>query len=805
MVKSREKLPKAREVPDLIDEMLDKVKAITPDLPAGDLEDLGLPQNTKNVPLWRRAEEARLRYERATEDANKEQARLAAAQEALRYQKESLEELEQELEKKQAELDIREEKLSKDTAALLDRKTAIQEREASAEAGFVEKQDEMLDQVHDQLEKFRRKMGELSKQAVDHEANALEGFQQELWQVRTIGRQQLAQYETQLKEFAEKYQSLLAEKSELDQERRELAEEKRQLESARLELDIENEFLDEDKKTLDQIAERKAAEKVTRLKNERDALREQLKVTRGDLGTLQRQLAAREGAVQILGAKPEDALKELRDLRVKRQELERELSTRPPEANAERLTMLESERESWEGKRSLLEQQIQELRARLSGRQIAAVEIETLRDEKLAYEASNKRLKQALHELRQEIDQELDASGSRVPFPSCMTMEKDKVLQTEPETQGVRDLNTLVNDLQNRVGYAFEETRLYYSLEDLRSFVAGLSMSYLTIMQGISGTGKTSLPMAFAKAVGGEYEVIEVQAGWRDRHDLIGHYNAFERRFYESPFLQAVYKAQCPAYSDRVFIIVMDEMNLSFPEQYFADVISAMERQIATERTINLMTVAVPDDLKPKLRLVDGGREILIPSNLWFVGTSNQDETTKDIADKTYDRAHVLELPNSYEPLDLRKPTASQVISVERLRGAFESAQSIHGKKADKGFEFLSIKGTSGSSLKDILANEFGVGWGNRLEKQFESYVPVVLAAGGTLGEAVDYLLASKILRKIRDRYDVRQDDLEALQQQLSDSWRHLGDSEDGDGHPSKSLAVIEKELDRLQRGGRRA
>jgi predicted kinase len=71
-------------------------------------------------------------------------------------------------------------------------------------------------------------------------------------------------------------------------------------------------------------------------------------------------------------------------------------------------------------------------------------------------------------------------------------------------------------------------------------------MSRLHLLQGISGTGKTSLPIAFASAIGAGCKAIEVQAGWRDRQDLIGHYNAFEKKFYESEFLLALYRAGCP-------------------------------------------------------------------------------------------------------------------------------------------------------------------------------------------------------------------------------------------------------------------
>jgi MoxR-like ATPase len=133
--------------------------------------------------------------------------------------------------------------------------------------------------------------------------------------------------------------------------------------------------------------------------------------------------------------------------------------------------------------------------------------------------------------------------------------------------------------LQHRIAQAEDgATPLYFRLEDIQLLIAGLAMSQLHIFQGISGTGKTSLAKAFAKAMGGHCTDIAVQAGWRDRDDLLGHYNAFEKRFYERDCLQGLYRAQTNAYKDRCNIILLDEMNLSRPEQYFAEFLSALEK-----------------------------------------------------------------------------------------------------------------------------------------------------------------------------------------------------------------------------------
>ncbi len=254
-------------------------------------------------------------------------------------------------------------------------------------------------------------------------------------------------------------------------------------------------------------------------------------------------------------------------------------------------------------------------------------------------------------------------------------------------------------------------------------------MSRLHILQGISGTGKTSLPIAVARAIGAGMELIEVQAGWRDRHDLIGHFNEFERRYYESEFLQALYKAGCPEYADRPFFVVLDEMNLSHPEQYFADLLSALEQRPELQR-LDLMEAAV--DAAP--RLFSEGRKLPIPPNVWFLGTANHDETTMGFADKTFDRAHVMELPIRPEPFDLKETTPRDPISMQALDQAFADARRKHRKVAGLAFAYLR------DQLAQDLGSRFGIGWGNRLERQMLAFVPVVVASGGTAGEAVDHV-----------------------------------------------------------------
>ena len=308
-------------------------------------------------------------------------------------------------------------------------------------------------------------------------------------------------------------------------------------------------------------------------------------------------------------------------------------------------------------------------------------------------------------------------------------------------------------------------------------------MTRLILLQGISGTGKTSLPLAFASAVDAGIEVIEVQAGWRDRQDLIGYYNAFHRHYYATNFLQALYRAGTPAYRDRLFMMVLDEINLSRPEQFFADFLSALEQPMG-DRKLTL----VNDPVTNAPRLMVDGRHLPIPPNVWFVGTANHDESTAEFADKTYDRALVMEMPRKSEvaQFKVKKRGKRNAISYPELEKAFSDAANKHADTVRKATAWL-----RDASFAVMLGQRFRVGWGNRLENHLASYLPVVVEAGGSVGEAMDHLLATKILRKLKDRHDVRASGLEDLQFQIQEAWEKLDKSHP----PERCDALIEDEI----------
>lgn len=293
------------------------------------------------------------------------------------------------------------------------------------------------------------------------------------------------------------------------------------------------------------------------------------------------------------------------------------------------------------------------------------------------------------------------------------------------------DMLTLPQIVTRFVNFAASQLKLYYTEETIRLFFSGLATSKVMILEGISGTGKTSLPYAMGKFFNNGTSIISVQPSWRDRAELIGYFNEFTKKFNETDFLASLYEVSLR--EDPNFI-VLDEMNLARIEYYFADFLSIMEMPDVAEWKIDL--IASPRDDDPK-NVVYG--KFLVPQNVWFIGTANNDDSTFTITDKVYDRAVTLELNNKADYFDAPL-TESYNCSYSYLDSLFERAHNEY-KISDSTFALI-------KELDAFIREKFKISFGNRIMKQLKLFTPVYMACGGTELGGVDFIVTSKILRK---------------------------------------------------------
>ena len=307
---------------------------------------------------------------------------------------------------------------------------------------------------------------------------------------------------------------------------------------------------------------------------------------------------------------------------------------------------------------------------------------------------------------------------------------KDKQTVTGPEA-----LKQFCEDFRN---FAAGTMGLYYDHRTIRAFVSSLSVTKLIILQGISGTGKTSLPYAFGRFAGNDAVIVPVQPSWRDKTDMLGYYNEFTDSFTETELLCKLYEANLRG---GVYMTVLDEMNIARVEYYFAEFLSLLELPDPASRKIEV--VSSRRDSDPAL-LTDG--KLLIPENVWFAGTANNDDSTMAISDKVYDRAMVLELSDRASPFTAPR-VAPEPISALKLEEMFRAARSAYSLSDSARLKI--------AKLDEFLTSRMRVTFGNRVMKQTEQFVPVYIAAGGTENEAIDIILCKKVLRKLENQNPV--------------------------------------------------
>ena len=293
-------------------------------------------------------------------------------------------------------------------------------------------------------------------------------------------------------------------------------------------------------------------------------------------------------------------------------------------------------------------------------------------------------------------------------------------------------LEQLVDDFRC---FAASQLGLYYDVSLLRVFFSGLACGKMLILQGISGTGKTSLAYAWSKFNKLAPCVSSVQPSWRDRTDFFGYINEFTKKFTETTALVEIYSA---LYDDRIHTVILDEMNLARVEYYFAEVLSILEMPDRNEWLISLVTSYDRNDPKK----LENGR-LRLNGNIWYIGTINNDDSTFMVTDKVYDRAMPIDINTKVAPFECREQSAIDLNSTY-LEGLFAKA-CVDNPISDDGLRKV-------EEIDDYMVKHFRISFGNRIMKQLKTFVPVFKACGGDETDAIDYFIAKKILRKLEQQ-----------------------------------------------------
>ena len=216
------------------------------------------------------------------------------------------------------------------------------------------------------------------------------------------------------------------------------------------------------------------------------------------------------------------------------------------------------------------------------------------------------------------------------------TIEEKEDKEAEEITDEIEWLNKIKNSFKE-VGFKFSDRLLY-------AFHTSLKVgdwNPLTVLAGVSGTGKSELPRLYSRYGGINFLPLAVQSNWDSPYSLFGYYNSLEGKFNATSLLKVLYQAQEDAknsISEYLTIVLLDEMNLAHVELYFSELLSKLELLRGSE------------DVKLEIDIAEKNPyEIKLNKNVIWVGTMNEDETTKSLSDKVIDRSNLINFPRPNE------------------------------------------------------------------------------------------------------------------------------------------------------------
>ena len=663
---------------------------------------------------------------------------IVTTEEGEKLLAESLEQMEAYCEKKRKEADDYFEDRKKVADGLEERKQEEIEREV--DKAVKQKEKEMKELIEDAKKEAKQILDDANSEAAEKLAE-LEKRQKELDEKFLEYTKELAQLEASKVSYK---QEVL---EEIKAEMKAISEEKQKLEEEieKIKKDLRKKIADiaalEDDKTFYEeqlsINSVKRAEiasykvQISDLQNSYAELEKLYKEQQEKVNRLTAQIL-------LYGDDPQKALKDNAELLKKVNELQSAISNCPSAEELSQLRETNKKFEALNNKLEILMAEKLELEAENNDLRVSKDEIESLRK-------FIKILELQKAELQKELERniELYSMSTEKVFASLSLIDKEINNEYAHISITLKELcNRFRGYLANRL-----DNPLYYDEKTIRTFIAGFASSRLMILEGLSGTGKSSLPRAFADFMGSKTIEVPVQSSWKDRNDLLGFYNDFKKQYKETEFLKALYRATHD--QNNIYVIVLDEMNLSRIEYYFADLLSVLEKPNVEDWKIELISdyASIAQNNKEAWpKLIHEGK-LQIGDNTWFVGTANKDDSTFIITDKVYDRSVVLNFDKKgeKEKVDSALPIKMNSTDFQQL---LKSASRF--KKSTDETHFKEMIGYLDSEVK----KSFEITFGNRIANQLEVFVPVYLECGGTVDEAIDIMFSRKILRKLEGIYD---------------------------------------------------
>lgn len=550
-------------------------------------------------------------------------------------------------------------KRSETEAALLDSKR--QEMEALSQ--WITKQQakfsSSLESDYRQDEERRRESREQALRDIS-EALAKEREQKLAELAETLKKMEAeanAEIEARKNELAEQEKSLQARIEAATQHEQELRNEQRQVQREGRRLDTREAGLDEREDNLEEEVNNRFASQIEALKSElaaKDVVNKQLQ---GSLANLQLENQELRSIKEGFGDDPFPVMnRKINELEIANQKLRDKVQELPTLEDKDELLRVNNEVEKLRLERENLLRAYNSSKDDLLRAQKLQCDYDMAMVEKSRLERQVENAEQESQLLQEKLNRLMQSAAQASERQERIdSIEKALVDNVKAPLTALEKAATVISELEwlDKIGRNCYDYGFKFPQRILYAFHTALKISdwsTLTVLAGVSGTGKSELPHLYAAFGGLNFLAVPVQPNWDSQESMLGYFNSIDNKFDAQPLLR--FLAQCSSERDgmdnSLNIVLLDEMNLAHVEHYFAEFLSKLELRRNTGRGDEpFVDINIGAGMDPyQLRLT---------RNVLWTGTMNQDETTKSLSDKVLDRGLVINFPRPKELISRKK------------------------------------------------------------------------------------------------------------------------------------------------------
>ncbi|SFW36187.1 hypothetical protein [Selenomonas ruminantium] len=535
------------------------------------------------------------------------------------------------------------------------------------EADYARRQQELQASLQERLEAVQRSLEEQSSRSLKEEAERRQQSWQEHQQhLQENFQQHEAEHQKLMEELRQRQSELTAKDMELEEQRRKneeqaetLAMNERLLAAKRKE--IENREMTLDDEVEDRLEARKEAWEAEkeRLNKEIERLLARQETTESKVAMyrdLDSCLAGRSLAEVM-----ETMRQERRELNEAYQNHQQATDERVAESDKRYQETLARLQEMQRHYQELTQQYQREKQQLLQSEQnaITADKLSIKLDSLEKQLQSEREEKNYYYERFKRISSEFDNGQEREARVAIL--EDPQIRPKEPQSRfALSDYEGAAQEINwlNHIEASCRDFGIVFPQRILYAFHTAMKTaewSPLTVLSGVSGTGKSELPRLYAAFGGMNFLGVSVQPNWDSQESMLGFFNSIDNKFDAQPVLRFLVQSQkarteeCPyGLQDTMNLVLLDEMNLAYVELYFAEFLSKLEsRRGRDDEDVPSLDVKLGAGQKPY--------ELKLGRNVLWSGTMNQDETTKALSDKVLDRSFVINFPRPHHLVSRKK------------------------------------------------------------------------------------------------------------------------------------------------------